>query len=244
MPPALAKSWQTLKLEARNKVKKAAPAISKTKVFVVDDHPIVRRGLQFLLGIEPNVCVCGEAESGPEALEKINALQPDVAIVDLTLKDSSGLDLIKNLRIQCPKVKLLVFSMHDELFYAERVMRLGAHGYVSKEEGTEKAIEALRYILQGKKYVSQAVASRLLQGMDGSSSETPSSPVERLSDRELEVLQLIGNGVGTRAVAEQLGLSIKTIESYRENIKAKLGLSGAPELTSFAYSWVHRKNSP
>jgi DNA-binding NarL/FixJ family response regulator len=216
------------------------PTAKKAKVFLVDDHPIVRRGLQFMLSLEPNMTVCGEAESGREALEKIPALQPDAVIVDLTLKASSGLDLIKDLRRQCPKVKLLVFSMHDELFYAERVLRSGAHGYITKEEGTEKAVEALRVILQGKKYVSPSVASRLLDTMVGPASASTGPSIERLSDRELEVLQLIGSGLGTRAIAERLKLSVKTIESYREHIKAKLGLGGAAELVSYAFNWANR----
>ena len=212
----------------------------KVKIFLVDDHPIVRRGLQFMLSLESNMTVCGEAESGGEALEKIPALQPDAVVVDLTLKASSGLDLIKDLRRQCPKAKILVFSMHDELFYAERVLRSGAHGYITKEEGTEKAVEALRVILQGKKYVSPSVASRLLDTMTGPSSDTSGPSIDRLSDRELEVLQLIGSGLGTRAIAEKLHLSVKTIESYREHIKAKLGLGGAAELASYAFNWVNR----
>jgi len=215
----------------------------KAKIFMVDDHPIVRRGLQFLLNLEPNMVVCGEAESGPEALSKIQATQPDVAIVDLSLKGGSGLDLIRNLRSQCPKVKLLVFSMHDEAFYAQRVLRLGAHGYITKEDGTEKAVEAIRLVLQGKRYVSQAVAARILDGLAGPAAGGESPSVESLSDRELEVLQLIGSGLGTRTISERLGLSIKTIESYRENIKAKLGLSGAAELTSYAFNWVNRGKS-
>jgi DNA-binding NarL/FixJ family response regulator len=220
---------------------KTKPSLTKKKrIFLVDDHPVVRRGLQFMLNVEPTMTVCGEAESGPEALQKIMAQQPDAAVVDLTLKGSSGLDLIRNLRSQCPQVRLLVFSMHDELYYAERVLRMGAHGYVTKEEGTEKAVEALRTVLQGRKYVSQPVANRILDTVGGSSAEPRGPSIERLSDRELEVLQMIGSGLGTRVIAERLRLSIKTVESYRENIKAKLGLSGATELTSYAYDWVHR----
>jgi DNA-binding NarL/FixJ family response regulator len=224
---------------------KTTPRLAKKKrIFLVDDHPVVRRGLQFMLSVEPTMAVCGEAESGPEALQKIMAQQPDAAVVDLTLKESSGLDLIRNLRSQCPQVKLLVFSMHDELYYAERVLRMGAHGYVAKEEGAEKAVEALRTILQGKKYVSQSVASRILDTVGGSSAKPERPSIERLSDRELEVLQMVGSGLGTRVIAEQLRLSIKTVESYRENIKAKLGLGGATELTSYAYDWVHRSKTP
>lgn len=220
---------------------KTATAPHKTKVFLVDDHPIVRRGFQLMLSLERDMAVCGEAASGPEAFQNILETKPDAVIVDLTLKDSSGLELIKQLRSQCPKLKLLVFSMHDELYYAERVLRSGAHGYITKEEGTEKALEALRIILQGKKYISQAVAARMLDKMtDGPAAGTPGSLIERLSDRELEVLQLIGSGLGTREIAERLRLSVKTIESHREHIKEKLGLSGASELTSYAFNWANQ----
>lgn len=208
------------------------------KVFLVDDHPIVRRGMQFLLSLEPNMTVCGEAEGGPEALQKIEKLKPDVAVIDLSLKQGSGLDLIKSLRAQCPTVKLLVFSMHDEAFYAPRVLRLGAHGYITKQEGTEKAVEVLRMLLAGQRYVSPSVANRILDGMSGAAAVEGANPVDQLSDRELEVLQFIGGGLGTRAISERLSLSVKTIESYRENIKAKLGLADAAELNSYAFKWV------
>jgi DNA-binding NarL/FixJ family response regulator len=224
--------------------KKPAAVSKKARIFLVDDHPIVRRGLQFLLGMEPTMTVCGEAESGREALEKIQALQPDAVVVDLTLKESSGLDLLKDLRNRFPKVKVLVFSMHNELFYAERVLRGGAHGYITKEEGTEKAVEALRAILQGRKFVSESVTSRLLDTLTGPISGTQGPSVDRLSDRELEVLQMLGSGLGTRAIAEKLKLSVKTIESYREHIKTKLALSGAVELTSYAFKWVQQRERP
>jgi DNA-binding NarL/FixJ family response regulator len=226
-------------------VKKLSPngEVKKARVFIVDDHPIVRRGLQFMLNSEANMMVCGEAESGPEALSKIEAAQPDVAIVDLRLKSGSGLDLIRNLRIQFPKLKLLVFSMHDEMFYAQRVLRLGAHGYVTKEDGAEKAMDALRLILNGKRYVSPAIADRIFNRLSGPDDEGKTATVEQLSDRELEVLQLIGEGLGTRTISERLGLSIKTIESYRENIKAKLGLASAAELTNYSYNWANRNRA-
>jgi DNA-binding NarL/FixJ family response regulator len=212
----------------------------KVRIFLVDDHPIVRRGFQLMINLERDLQVCGEADSGPTALERIAALQPDVAIVDLTLKSSSGLDLIKQLRVQHPKLKILVFSMHDETFYAERVLRSGAHGYLTKEEGTEKAIEAVRWILQGKKYFSQNVTAKIVDGARefGAVAEA----VERLSDREVEVLDLIGRGMGSRQIAEHLHLSIKTIESHREHIKSKLKLSSATELTKYAYHWLNNRN--
>jgi len=213
-------------------------ASSKVRVFIVDDHPIVRRGLQLLLGMEPDLKVCGEADSAPAALQKILALKPDVAVVDLGLKGGSGLELIKQLRAQDLKLKLLVFSMRDEGIYAERALRAGADGYITKEEGTEKAIEAIRVLMRGKRYLSASVAEKMMDSLAGDSPEAETA-VESLSDRELEVLELLGEGLGSREIAEKLHLSIKTVESHREHIKAKLGLSRATELVSYAFNWFH-----
>lgn len=213
----------------------------KAQVFLVDDHPIVRRGLNFLIGLEPDLVVCGEADSRPAALDQIAKLQPDVAVVDLALKNSSGLELVKDLRARFPKVKVLVFSMHDEPIYAERVLKAGAHGYVTKEEGAEKAIEAIRQLLKGKAYLTGRLAERMLETMTGFAKSKEAGTVESLSDRELEVLELIGRGLGSAEIAQRLKLSIKTIESHREHIKAKLGLQRATELAQYAFNWVHRE---
>jgi DNA-binding NarL/FixJ family response regulator len=211
---------------------------SRIRVFLADDHPIVRRGFQLLLGMERDLMVCGEADNGPAALQKILALKPDVAVVDLFLKSSNGLELIKQLRAQGLKLKILVFTMQGEGLYAERALRAGADGYITKEEGTEKAIEAIRLLMQGKRYVSPAMADKMMETMVGN---TPGagSAVQSLSDRELEVLELLGHGLGSRDIAEKLHLSIKTIESHREHLKTKLGLTRAPELVSYAFNWVH-----
>ena len=217
---------------------KRAAAASKCRVFLVDDHPIVRRGFHLLLGMEPDLMVCGEADSGPAALQKILTLKPDVAIVDLSLKGSSGLELIKQLRAQSLKLKLLVFTMRDEGIYAERALRAGADGYLTKEEGAEKAVEAIRLLMQGKRYVSEKLAEKMMEKLVGNTSGAETA-VESLSDRELEVLELIGNGLGSRQIAEKLHLSIKTIESHREHIKTKLGLGRAAELVSYAFNWFH-----
>ena len=217
---------------------KRRPPSSKVRVFLVDDHPIVRRGFQLLLGMEPDLAVCGEADTGPVALQKILALKPDVAIVDLSLKGGSGLELIKQLRAQELKLKVLVFSMREEGVYAQRAMRAGADGYITKEEGTEKAIEAIRLVMQGKRYLTDKMAERMMDTLVGNSSGSESG-IESLSDRELEVLELIGNGLGSREIAERLHLSIKTIESHREHMKAKLGLARAAELVSYAFNWFH-----
>jgi DNA-binding NarL/FixJ family response regulator len=218
---------------------------SKVRVFLVDDHPIVRRGFQLLLGLEPDLMVCGEADSGPAALQKILALKPDVAIVDLSLKASSGLDLIKQLRAQSLPIKLLVFTMREEGIYAERALRAGADGYITKEEGAEKAIAAIRLLMQGKRYVSDKLAGKMMDRLAGNG-EDGEAAIDSLSDRELEVLELIGNGLGSREIAEKLHLSIKTIESHREHIKTKLGLARATELVNYAFTWSQgeRTQSP
>lgn len=209
---------------------------SKTRIFLVDDHPIVRRGLQLLISLEPDMAVCGDADSAPAALEKILALKPDLVVIDLALAAGSGLDLIKQVRSQNPKLKLLVFSMRDEGVYAERALRAGANGYITKAEGTEKALEAIRAILQGKSFVSEKISAKMVDRIasGGASGQTA---LELLSDRELEVLELIGEGQGSREIAEQLGVSLKTVESHREHIKAKLGLNGASELVRYAINW-------
>jgi DNA-binding NarL/FixJ family response regulator len=215
-----------------------ATARSQIRVFLVDDHPIVRRGFQLLLGMEPDLMVCGEADSGPAALQKILALKPDVAIIDLSLKGGSGLELIKQLRTQALKLKLLVFSMRDEGIYAERALRAGADGYLTKDEGTEKAIQAIRVLMQGKRYLSDQVAEKMMDSLVGNGPGADGT-IMSLSDRELEVLELIGNGLGSREIAQQLHLSMKTVESHREHIKTKLGLSRATELVSYAFNWFH-----
>ncbi len=212
----------------------------KTRIFLVDDHPIVRRGLQLLISLERDLMVCGEAESAPVAVEKVLALKPDLVVVDLALKAGSGLELIKQLRSQHSKLKLLVFSMRDEGIYAERALRAGANGYITKEEGTEKALEAIRVILQGKNYVSPAISAKMVERIAGGG--TPGqTALELLSDRELEVMEMIGEGMGSREIAEQLSVSMKTVESHREHIKTKLGLTGASELVRYAINWMRTK---
>ncbi len=220
---------------------KKTNAQRKAQVFLVDDHPIVRRGLHFLIGLEPDLAVCGEADNRPAALDQIARLQPEVVVVDLALKNSSGLELVKDLRARFPKVKVLVFTMHDEPIYAERVLKAGAHGYVTKEEGAEKAIEAIRQLLKGKAYLTGRLAERMLESMTGFAKSKTAGTLESLSDRELEVLELIGGGLGSAEIAQRLKLSVKTIESHREHIKAKLGLQRATELVQYAFNWVHRE---
>ena len=221
---------------------KRSAASAKVRVFLVDDHPIVRRGFQLFLAMETDLMVCGEADGAPAALQKILALKPDVVIVDLALKAGTGLELVKQLRAQALKVKLLVFTMRDEGIYAERALRAGADGYITKEEGAEKAIQAIRLLMQGKRYVSETVAAKMMDTLVGNTGGAEGA-FESLSDRELEVLELIGNGVGSRQIADKLHVSIKTVESHREHIKAKLGLARAAELVSYAFNRFHGENA-
>lgn len=207
-------------------------------ILLVDDHPIVIEGLTQLINQQQDLIVCGEASDSPGALKAIEALKPNLAIIDISLKSGSGLDLIKSLQQRFPKLPVLVLSMHDESLYAERVLRAGARGYITKQEATEKLITAIRRILDGDIYLNEKVTSKILSRVISTSPAKNLSPVNGLSDRELEVFQLIGQGHGTREIAEMLHLSIKTIETYREHIKEKLKLSNAMELVRHAVNWL------
>lgn len=215
----------------------------KKKVVIVDDHPIVRQGLAELIADQDDLTVCGEAEDATSALKTIEKTAPDLAVVDISLKNSSGIELIKDLRVRFPDLLILVLSMHDEAFYAERVLRAGARGYVTKAEATESVITAIRKLMDGGIYLSEKMASRMLSKFVTGPVETGGFPVERLTDRELQIFELIGRGIGTRRIAENLHLSIKTIESHRENIKRKLKLDNATELLQHAIKWVQVEQS-
>lgn len=218
------------------------PEMSPTKrpIFLVDDHPLVREWLTNLINQQPDLTVCGEAETAPQALAAIEALRPDIAIVDISLKDSSGIELIKDLKRLCPAVAVLVLSMHEETHYAERALRAGARGYIVKRETTRKVIEAVRQVLAGKLYVgTEAAAAMVNQLVSGRQAET-SSPVEQLSDRELEVFALLGQGQCTRQIAATLRVSVKTVQAYCARIKEKLNLASATELLREAVRWHDR----
>ncbi len=215
----------------------------KRSVFIVDDHSIVRRGLKQLIDQEADLAVCGEAENGQAALEAIKKLAPDVALVDLSLDGESGLELIKDIKARYPKVLGLVLSMHDEAFYAERVLRAGAKGYIMKLQAPDLILKAIRRVLSGEIYLSDPMASKMLRKVAGGEDPIVGSPIERLSDRELEVFQLIGIGLGTRHIAERLSRSVKTVETYREHIKLKLDLKDATELTQAAIQWLQSQHS-
>jgi len=207
-------------------------------ILIVDDHPIVRHGLMQLIDQESDLHVCAEAESAQTALDAIDKHKPDIALVDLSIKGSNGIELIKSIKAH-HNVPVLVVSIHDEALYAERALRAGAKGYIMKQEATEKMLTAIRRVLSGEIYLSDKMGERLLQKyINGRETENFASPVSRLSDRELEVFRLIGQGRGTRQIAEELTLSIKTVESHRAHIKQKLKLKNAVELVHHAVQWV------
>jgi len=218
--------------------KATASAVSrKSKIFVVDDHPIVRQGLGLLINREPDMIVCGAAEEAQSALRAIPTLQPDVMVVDISLSGPDGLELVKTIRTRDANLPILVLSMHDESIYAERALRAGANGYIMKQEATEKVLVAIRRILRGEVYLSDRVSSKMLQQYVRGSSTARESPVADLSDRELEVFRLVGEGHGTRQIAEELHLSVKTVETYQAHIKEKLSLRNSRELVQHAIEW-------
>jgi DNA-binding NarL/FixJ family response regulator len=207
-------------------------------VLVVDDHPIVRERLAELINQEPDLNVCGEAEDAREALKAVESLRPDLAIVDITLKDTYGIELIKQLKEHHPKLPILVLSMHDESLYGERALRAGARGYLTKQEATKKVVTAIRLILSGGIYVSEKMASTILQKVAGGASVEGGSPVDVLSARELEVFQLLGQGLAVRQIAENLFISVKTVEAHREHIKQKMKFKGSSELLRYAIEFT------
>lgn len=214
------------------------PALRISRVLIVDDHPAVRDGLALRIASEPDLEVCGEAGDVAEALRLAEAVAPDIAIIDISLKTGNGIDLVKRIAERIPAVRMLVWSMYNEFFYAERALRAGAMGYISKEEATSQIVSALRCIQSGKVYLSAALNEHLLQRTVGGRSRLERSPIEELSDRELEVLQQIGQGRTTLAIAEKMHISPKTVETYRRRIKEKLAVPNAAELTRLAVEWM------
>jgi DNA-binding NarL/FixJ family response regulator len=215
---------------------------AKRKVFIVDDHPIVRQGLALLINREQDLAVCGDAEEAGSALQQIDDLKPHIVVVDISLSGPDGLDLLKNLRQRAPGLPVLILSMHDESHYAERALRAGASGYIMKQEATERVLVAIRRILDGEVYVSDRLANKMLHQFVGGGPAAQHSPIADLTDRELEVFRLIGRGHTTREIAEELHISVKTVESYQARIKDKLSLKNARELVQRAIQWVDDKN--
>jgi len=210
---------------------------TKHRVLVVDDHPIVRQGLALMIDQEPDLLVCAEAEEGASALAAIAADRPDVVLLDISLPGPDGIEVLKTIRSTDPALPVLVLSMHDESTYAERALRAGANGYIMKQEATENVLVALRRILRGEMYVSDGVASTMLRQIASGAGRSTEAPIARLSDRELEVFRLIGKGHGTRRIADELHLSVKTVESYQAHIKDKLALQSSRDLVQRAIEW-------
>src|SRR5438067_4489154 len=212
------------------------------RIVIVDDHPLFRKGLQELIHSDGNFAVCGEANNASEGIEVIRKLAPDLAIVDLSLPGANGIELIKNVRAEFPKVPILVLSMHDESLYALRALRAGAEGYVMKHEAMANVIQAIHEVFNGRPYLSPAMAAQVITKFAHRGSQSEADAVERLSDRELEILELIGKGNEVRQIAKLLHLSPKTVETHRAHIKEKLNLQNARQVTHFAVQWVGTRN--
>ena len=226
---------------AQTKKREVKESDGKTRILLVDDHAVVRFGIAQLINRQADMMVCGEEEDASRALGSITSLKPNLVIADISLRDSSGLELMRNIKAQYPSLPVLVVSAHDESIYAEIAFRAGALGYLMKEEALDKVIMAIRRVLSGAIYVSDSLAAKMLQQQIRGQTNINESPVKSLSDRELEVFQLIGQWKTTREIADELHLSVKTIEYYREQIKRKLSLKNAAELTQRATSWVGRE---
>jgi len=211
---------------------------SKKKVFIVDDHPVVRDGLITLIEHEQDFKVCGDADDAAEALESISELKPDVVIVDIGLKSSDGIELTRNIKVRYPKISVVVLSIHDESVYAERALHAGASGYLMKEAASNDIIKAIRTVLSGEIYVSDQMAKKFLDNAFSRQSDIGANPVAKLSDREFEIFRLIGSGYKVSQIADRMHLSVKTIETYRARIKEKLSLSDASKLLRYAIKWV------
>lgn len=217
------------------------PSQPRKRVLIVDDHPMMRQGLAQLIQHEPDLCVCGQADRAGQALEAIAANPPDLVLVDISLPDRSGLELIKDVHALRPDLPFLVVSMHDEALYAERVLRAGGRGYVMKQEGGKILMQAIRQVLGGQIYVSEKMSAKILEIFSGRRTDNLQSPVERLSDREFEVFQLVGQGQGTREIAQRLHLSVKTVEVHRANMKRKLALKSGADLVRYAIRWTEAR---
>ena len=219
-------------------MRKPANNKRKTKILIVDDHPIVREHLGQLISQQHDLAMCGEADDLPSGIASVRNLRPDLVITDISLKGTYGLDLIKDIKDEFPKLPVLVLSMHDELLFAERALRAGAKGYVTKQEATNNILEAIRQVLQGRVYLNETMGDALLVKIADGKPGVVSSPVETLSDRELQIFQRISRGVSLRQIADELHISIKTVESHCARIKDKLDLKDSSELLQYAIQWA------
>src|SRR5579859_6320914 len=221
----------------------AAIQPTRNRILLVDDHPMMRAGLAQIIDKQPDLVTCGEAGNAAEALERVNALKPDLILSDITMPGRNGVEFIKDIRAAWPDLPLLIVSMHDETIYAERVLRAGARGYIMKEAGGENLLIAIRQVLKGQVYVSAAISARILDNLAAHKPRGSSSPIEQLSDREFEVFQLIGQGKSNAEIAKQLHLSSKTVDVHRSHIKEKLALKDATALVHTAIRWVEAHNA-
>ena len=219
-------------------MKNSATTVAQRQVFIVDDHPITRRGLTQLINNEPDLKVCGEADNAITGLEDIKRIKPDIVLVDITLPRRSGLMLVKDIRLWAPSTYVLALSMHDESLYAERVLRAGGHGYIMKNEGGDKLLQAMRRVLEGVTYVSEGISRKIVDTFAGRRKDTGNSTVGHLTEREFEVFQLLGQGLPTAEIGKRLHLSPKTVDSHRLHIKEKLQLHSLPELMRYAVRWA------
>ncbi len=211
---------------------------TRRKILVVDDHPVYRAGLISLIGQEPDLTVSGEANDAAQTLASLDRLQPDIILMDMSLPGRGGLELLKDVRTMYSTIPILIVSMHDETLYAERVVRAGARGYIMKQADPDKIIEAIRKVLSGGVYLSQRMASNILDGLSGFRGSASTPAVSKLTDREFEVLRMIGTGIDAHDIASQLHLSIKTVDTHRAHIREKLGVKNTTELIHFATRWV------
>ena len=221
----------------------ANSATNRMRVLIVDDHPMTRAGLVHVINHEPDLVVCAEAENAADALYGVDACEPDLVLADITLPGKSGLELVKDIKAIRPGLPILVISMHDESLYAERVLRAGARGYITKHEGGKKLMQAIRHVLRGQIYVSEKMYAHILETFSGGHAASVRSLIAQLSDREFEIFELLGEGLSARKIAERLHLSTKTVDVHRANIKTKLVIKTTPELISYAARWIeHRAN--
>jgi DNA-binding NarL/FixJ family response regulator len=211
---------------------------NKTQVLIVDDHPVVRDGLTTIINHERDLNVCGEANDAHQALKAITELKPEVVVVDISLKNSDGIELTKNIKAGYPKLSVIVLSIHDESVYAERALLAGAKAYLMKDAASENIVRAIRTVLSGEIYVSNTISKKFLHKIAGDKTSTFKTPIENLSDREFEIFRLIGEGFKASQIAKQLHLSTKTIETYRSRIKEKLNLPNAAELLQYSIKWA------
>ena len=222
----------------RQTITESERSSNKTRVLIVDDHPMTRTGLAYLINHQPDMTTCCEAQNAAEALEGVLSTMPDLVLTDFTLPDKNGLELIKDIRAVRPDLPILVISMHEESLYAERVLRAGARGYITKEEGGERLMRAIRHVLSGTIYVSDKMSARILELFSGGPSRQQRSLVQSLTDREFETFELFGEGLSTQQIARRLCVSMKTVSAHRANIKKKLQLRTTNELIAYAARWT------